>query len=53
MNSFYSAKWGNIFYYILTIQIIIKYPKYLTLVYNVIHNGSNNGGMHRSLKYCF
>ena len=28
MNSFYSAKWGNIFYYILTIQLLIKYTKF-------------------------
>ena len=27
MNSFYFAKWGNIFYYILTNQLVIKHPK--------------------------
>ena len=53
MNSFYSAKWGNIFYYILTIQILIKYLKiFLTVVHIVIYNGSKNGDIHRSLKYC-
>ena len=28
MSSFYSAKWGNIFYYIWTIQLLIKYTKF-------------------------
>ena len=53
MNSFYSAKWENIFYYILTIKLLTKYQKnFLTVVHIVIHNGGNNGDIHRSLKYC-
>ena len=53
MNSFYSAKWENIFYYILTVQLLIKYQTFfLTVVHTVIHNGGNNGVIHRSLKYC-
>ena len=27
INSFYSAKWKNIFYYILTIQLLMRYQK--------------------------
>ena len=49
MNSIYSAKWQNIFYYIFTIQLVIKY---LSVVHIVIHNSGKNGDIHRSLKYC-
>ena len=43
MNSFYSAKWENIFNYTLKIKLLIKYPKqFLTIVHIVIHDGSNN-----------
>ena len=53
MNSFYSAKWENIFYYILTIKLLIKYWKiFLTMVHIAIHNSGNNSDIHRSLKYC-
>ena len=52
MNSFYSTKLENIFCYILTIQLLIKYQKFSKVVHIVIHNGGNNGDKHRSLKYC-
>ena len=44
MNSFYSAKSENIFYYILTITLLTKYRKnFLTMVHIVIQNGGSNG----------
>ena len=53
MNSFYSAKWENIFHYTLAIKLLVKYRKsFLTMVYIVIQNGGNNDDIHRSLKYC-
>ena len=53
MNSFYSAKCENNFYYMLTIQLLMKYQKnFLTVVHIVIHNGGNNGEIQRSLKHC-
>ena len=53
MNSFYSAKSENIFYYILTVTLLIKYRKLLlTMVHIVVQNGGDNGDIHRNLKYC-
>ena len=53
MNSFYSIKLANILYYILTIQLLIKYQKlswqWYILQYAI---GGNNGDIHKSLKYC-
>ena len=28
MNSFYSAEWENIFYYLLAIQLVMKYQEF-------------------------
>ena len=53
MSSFYSAKWEKYFYYILTIQLLIKYRKNILVVVHIVtHNGGNDGNIHRSLRYC-
>ena len=53
MSSFYSVKWEKYFYYILSIQLLIKYRKNILVVVHIVtHNGGNDGNIHRSLRYC-
>ena len=41
------------FYYILTIEVLMKYKKkFLTVVHIAIHSVGNNADIHRSLKCC-
>ena len=53
MNSFYSAKWGNIFLLYIKDSTTNKISKsFLTVVHIIIHNVGSNGDIHRSLKCC-
>ena len=53
MNSFYSAKWENIFLLYINNSTTNEIPKiFLTVVHIVTHNAGNNGDIHRSLKCC-
>ena len=51
MNSFYSAKWENLFLLYINNSTTNEISKiFLTVVHIVVHNVGNNGDVHRSLK---